>query len=301
MVIQRRQARERRDYLYRRALTLRDASIAEKRAKLKASLASGKRIDPSIANDTRLREDFKYDESLPSKTEAKDDDIIDVDDEYALASGLIDPRPLVTTSRSPSARLSTFAKEVRLLLPTSIRLNRGNLILPDLVSSANAAALTDMVLLHEHRGTPTAITVSHLPHGPTASFSLHNVVLRADIPNAARGTVSESYPHLIFEGFTTKLGKRVVQILKHLFPPRDANGKIGNRVVTFRNKEDSIEVRHHVFVRTGYQDVELAEVGPRMTMRLFEIRGGTLEKNAGGDVEWALTQYTRTSRKKDYL
>jgi U3 small nucleolar ribonucleoprotein protein IMP4 len=301
---QRRQARERRDYLYRRALLLRDASIAEKRAKLKASLASGKPLDPSIANDTRLREDFKYDESLPSasKSQGKEDnDIIDVDDEYALTSGLIDPRPLVTTSRSPSARLSTFAKEIRLLLPTSIRLNRGNMILPDLVSSANAAALTDMVLLHEHRGTPTAITVSHLPHGPTASFSLHNVVLRADIPNAARGTVSESYPHLIFEGFTTKLGNRVVQILKHLFPPRDGGGKLGSRVVTFCNKEDSIEVRHHVFVRTGYRDVELAEVGPRMTMRLFEIRGGTLEKGAGGDVEWALTQYTRTSRKKDYL
>lgn len=173
-------------------------------------------------------------------------------------------------------------------------------MLEDLVASANAAALTDMILLHEHRGTPTAITISHLPHGPTASFSLHNVVLRADIPNSVRGTVSESYPHLIFEGFKTKLGKRVVQILKHLFPPREP-GKVGNRVISFVNKEDSIEVRHHVFVKTGYKDVELAEVGPRMTMRLFEIRGGTLEKNSGGDVEWALTQYTRTSRKKDYL
>lgn len=225
---------------------------------------------------------------------------MDIDDEYSLTSGLLDPRPLVTTSRSPSARLSTFAKEIRLLLPTSIRLNRGNLVIPDMVASAKASALTDMVLLHEHRGTPTAITISHLPHGPTASFSLHNVVLRVDIPNSARGTVSESYPHLIFEGFTTKLGARVVQILKHLFPPRNT-GKLGSRVVTFRNKEDSIEVRHHVFVKTGYQDVELAEVGPRMTMRLFEIRGGTPEKGAGGDIEWALTQYTRTSRKKEYL
>ena len=262
-------------------------------------------MDPSIANDKTLREDFKYDESLPSNSkgpgsQSKDADTIDIDDEYSATSGLADPRPLVTTSRSPSSRLSTFAKEVRLLLPTAIRLNRGTLVLPDLVSSANAAALTDMILLHEHRGTPTAITISHLPHGPTASFSLHNVVLRADIPNAARGTVSESYPHLIFEGFKTKLGERVVQILKHLFPPRDA-GKVGNRVVTFKNIDDSIEVRHHVFVKTSYRDVELAEVGPRMTMRLFEVRGGTLEKESGGDVEWALTQYTRTSRKKDYL
>ncbi|KAE8364339.1 anticodon-binding protein, partial [Aspergillus caelatus] len=297
----RRQARERRDYLYRRALLLRDASIAEKRAQLKASLASGKPLDPSIANDKQLREDFKYDESLPTTDKKdKDADMLDLDDEYALTSGIVDPRPIVTTSRNPSVRLGAFAKEIRLLLPTSIRLNRGGLVLPDLVSSANAAALTDMVLLHEHRGTPTAMTISHLPHGPTASFSLHNVVLRADIPNAARGTVSESYPHLIFEGFKTKLGLRVVQILKHLFPPREA-GKVGNRVVSFVNREDSIEVRHHVFVKTSYRDVELAEVGPRMTMRLFEIRGGSLEKGSSGDVEWALTQYTRTSRKKDYL
>ncbi|BCR97160.1 snoRNA-binding rRNA-processing protein IMP4 [Aspergillus luchuensis] len=295
----RRQARERRDYLYRRALTLRDASIAEKRAQLKASLASGKPLDPSIAEDKSLREDFKYDESITPDNQNKDGDV-DLDDEYALTSGIADPRPIVTTSRSPSVRLGTFAKEIRLLLPTSIRLNRGNLVLPDLVSSATAAALTDMILVHEHRGTPTAMTISHLPHGPTASFSLHNVVLRADIPNAARGTVSESYPHLIFEGFKTKLGLRVVQILKHLFPPRET-GKVGNRVVSFVNKEDNIEVRHHVFVKTGYRDVELAEVGPRMTMRLFEIRGGTLEKGSSGDVEWALTQYTRTSKKKDYL
>lgn len=295
---QRKQARQRRDYLYRRALTLRNAETAERRAKLKASLATGKPLDPSIANDKQLREDYIFDENARSA-----EDVLAIDDEYAHLSGIVDPRPLVTTSRSPSTRLSAFAKEVRLLLPTAIRLNRGTTVLPNLVSSANAAGLTDLCLLHEHRGTPKALTLSHLPHGPTASFSLHNVLLRHDLPKAASGTVSESYPHLIFEGFTTPLGKRVMQILKHIFPPREAittTQKVGNRVVTFKNVEDSIEVRHHVFVRTGYQSVELAEVGPRMTMRLFEIRGGTLE-NKDGDTEWHMNQYTRTSRKKDYL
>lgn len=301
----RRQARERRDYLYRRALQLRDASIAEKRALLKRSLATGKPLDPAIANDKSLRKDFKYDESRDHNELGGDAESAEaqrsLDDEYSLLSGLTDPRPLVTTSRSPSTRLAAFSKEIRLLLPTSIRLNRGNLILPNLLSSAKAAALSDIILLHEHRGTPTALTISHLPHGPTARFSLHNVVLRADIPNASRGTVSESYPHLIFEGFTTKLGQRVVQILKHVFPPRDGPHKVGNRAVTFKNVDDSVEVRHHVFVQTSYREIELAEVGPRMTMRCFEIRGGTLEKDSGGEVEWALTQYTRTARKKNYL
>lgn len=293
----RRQARERRDYLYRRALQLRDASIAEKRALLKRSLATGKPLDPSVANDKSLRKDFRYDESIDEEAVAARESI---DDEYSMLSGLTDPRPLVTTSRSPSTRLAAFSKEVRLLLPTAIRLNRGNLVLPNLLQSAKAAALSDIILLHEHRGTPTALTISHLPHGPTASFSLHNVMLRADIPNASRGTVSESYPHLIFEGFSTRLGKRVMKILQHIFPPRDGPQKVGNRVVTFKNVDDSIEVRHHVFVQTSYREVELAEVGPRMTMRCFEIRGGTLEKDAG-EVEWNLTQYTRTARKKNYL
>jgi|TARA_R110002003_G_scaffold56_5_gene5096 U3 small nucleolar ribonucleoprotein protein IMP4 len=37
-----------------------------------------------------------------------------------------------------------------------------------------------------------------------------------------------------------------------------------------------------------------------MSMRLFEIRAGTLD-NKEGDVEWHLNQYTRTGRKKEYL
>ena len=79
--------------------------------------------------------------------------------------------------------------------------------------------------------------------------------------------MSESYPHLIFEGFGTALGRRVCAVLKHLWPRREGVGRgsprgtVGSRVVTFRNEGDSIEVRHHVFVGSGYKDVELAEVG----------------------------------------
>jgi U3 small nucleolar ribonucleoprotein protein IMP4 len=170
-------------------MLLRDAEISEKRAKLRASLASGRALDPTIANDKELRKDYAYDEARPDRTTNEE---LDIDDEYSQLSGIVDPRVLVTTSRDPSARLAAFAKEIRLLLPTAIRLNRGGLVLPDLTKSAQSAGLSDIILLHEHRGTPTALTLSHLPHGPTISFSLHNVILRHDIPNAIRGTVSES-------------------------------------------------------------------------------------------------------------
>jgi U3 small nucleolar ribonucleoprotein protein IMP4 len=277
---------------------LRDAEVAEKRAQLRAALASGKPLDPEIANDKQLRQDYDYDASR----DVAGDESLDIDDEYSELSGVVDPRVLVTTSRDPSSRLMSFSKEIRLLFPTGIRLNRGNLVLPELVRSAQSERLSDVILLHEHRGTPTAITISHFPHGPTLMASLHNVVLRADIPRSIKGTVSESYPHLIFENFQSPLGRRIVKVLKHLFPPRDATASktAGNRVITFMNQDDCIEVRHHVYVRTSYDSVELSEVGPRFTMRPFSITMGTLE-NKDADVEWHLSQYTRTSRKKNYF
>lgn len=117
-------------------------------------MASGKPLDPEIANDKELRKDYQYDESVDKGTNEQ----LDLDDEYAQLSGVVDPRVLVTTSRDPSSRLASFAKEVRLLLPTAVRLNRGNLILPDLVRSAQSAGLSDVVLLHEQYDRPSSGT-----------------------------------------------------------------------------------------------------------------------------------------------
>lgn len=83
------------------------------------------------------------------------------------------------------------------------------------------------------------MVVCHFPYGPTAFYTLHNVVLRHDIPD--RGTVSEQYPHLIFHNFNSKLGGRVQNILKYLFPvPKDDS----KRVMTFANENDFISFRY---------------------------------------------------------
>ena len=288
----RRQARERREYLYRKAQQLQETQLEQKRQIIKNALAQGKSLPKEIAEDAELLRDFRYDQSKNSELHNPDEDI---DNEYAHTSGLVDPRIIVTTSRDPSTRLLQFAKEVKLLFPDATRLNRGNLIVSNLVSAAIKSGISDIVLLHEHRGVPTSLTISHLPHGPTAVFSLHNVVLRHDILN--RGTMSEVSPHLIFDGFETKLGERVVCILKHLFAP--GTKKDSQRVITFANRGDFISVRQHVFVRTR-DGVELAEVGPRFEMRLFELRLGTLE-NKDADIEWQLRRFVRTANRKDYL
>ena len=59
-----------------------------------------------------------------------------------------------------------------------------------------------MIILHEHRGEPDGMIITHFPLGPTLYLGLENCVLRHDLKEKV-DTVSEAYPHLIFNGFTT--------------------------------------------------------------------------------------------------
>lgn len=206
----RKQARERREYLFRKAQQLREQNTISKRQQLAASLATGKPLPKEIAEDNQLQKDFLYDESTQAAN-------VELDDEYSALSGLVEPRIVITTSRNPSTRLSQFTKEIKLLFPNAVRLNRGNYIMPTLVDTCKKQGVTDIIVIHEHRGVPTTLTITHLPHGPTVTFTLHNVVLRHDLLNVTNQ--SEVYPHLIFENFNSNLGKRCSTILKHLFPP----------------------------------------------------------------------------------
>lgn len=72
-------------------------------------------------------------------------------------------------------------KELKLLFPNCTRVNRGNLGMSDVVEMCRANQVTDMIIVHETRGEPDGLLVSHLPAGPTAYFGLYNCVLRHDI------------------------------------------------------------------------------------------------------------------------
>ena len=114
------------------------------------------------------------------------------------------------------------------------------------------------------------MVVCHLPYGPTAYFGIFNTVLRHDIGQKKEvGTISEAYPHLIFEGFTSQLGKRLSNVLKHLFPvPKDDS----KRVVTFANNSDYISFRHHVYsAPKGTKSIDLTEVSLGRSNRLLQL------------------------------
>ncbi len=88
--------------------------------------------------------------------------------------------------------------------------------------------------------------------------------MRHDIEGS--GTMSEAYPHLIFNNFTSNLGKRCVSILKYLFPVPKEDSK---RIITFSNSEDYVSFRHHCFKKSAdhKSEVDLNEVGPRFEMK----------------------------------
>eukprot|EP00808_Paulinella_micropora_P002873 g47559.t1 len=95
----RRNARMRREYLYRKSLEGKEREAYEKKRKIKEALASGRPIPKELRN-----------ESLELKREIGAEDVNTarlketIDDEYGLA-GVQDPKLLVTTARDPPSRL----------------------------------------------------------------------------------------------------------------------------------------------------------------------------------------------------
>ena len=47
-----------------------------------------------------------------------------------------------------------LSQEMKLVVPNSQRINRGGMILNELVETCRSHAFTDIVVLHEHRGEP---------------------------------------------------------------------------------------------------------------------------------------------------
>mmetsp|Transcript_5149 Transcript_5149/g.8985 ORF Transcript_5149/g.8985 Transcript_5149/m.8985 type:complete len:307 (-) Transcript_5149:48-968(-) len=291
----RRNARLRKEYLYKKALEDREAATFEKKRKLQAALDNNKPIPTELkGQDKKLRTSLQLDDDRTKVQRST------VDDEYAFL-GSREPRVLITTSRHPSTRLTKFIKELRLIIPGAQRVNRGGYVMKDLMELARQHEMTDAVFVHEHRGEPDGLVVCHLPFGPTAYFGLSNVVLRHDLAEKPP-TVPEVHPHLVFHDFTAKTGLRVKTILQALFPPSKA---LGERVVTFANSHDVIHFRHHIFKRPAGEggdghkpradEVELTECGPRFSMRLFRIELGTVDMK-DVQIEWVLRPYFNRQR-----
>lgn len=254
----RRQIRLRKEFLYKKQQDSVQILRDDKKRKLKSALDEGKSIPTEIVQEARvLNHELELDVNPVDGPQ-------DIDDEYS-RMGAREPKVCITTSRDPSSRLKQFSKEIKLCIPNSQAVNRGNHRTDELVEACKKADFTDMVIVNETRGMPDALIVSHLPFGPTAYFTLSSCVLRHDIPECH--PASQAHPHLILDGLNSKVGKRLGRIIQALYPIPRAESK---RVITYANNNDFISFRHHTYTKDK-GEVVLNECGPRFEMQPYEV------------------------------
>ncbi|MCP9265591.1 U3 small nucleolar ribonucleoprotein IMP4 [Dirofilaria immitis] len=234
----RREARLRREYVYRKSLEEKQRLIDEKRQTVKKYINENRPIPTHLRKDAI---DLQQDAEWGGEVSA-------IDDEYRYA-GAADP------------------KEMRLMFPNAQRINRGHYDIKKLIQACKANDITDFILLHETRGNPDGMIVCHLPFGPTAYFTLSNVVMRHEVPEC--GTISEEYPHLIFDSLNSPLGRR-----------------------------NFISFRHHTYSKDEHGEIKLKEIGPRFEMRPYLIKMGTIDNADAERTEWALRSFTNSARKR---
>jgi len=99
----RRNTRLRREFLYRKSLEGKERAAYEHKVQVKEAIAEGKALPTELqGQDQKLREQLDFDDTATEGQKTH------LDDEYARA-GIDDPKILITTSRSPSSRLTQFA------------------------------------------------------------------------------------------------------------------------------------------------------------------------------------------------
>ena len=133
-----------------------------------------------------------------------------------------------------------------------------------------------------------AITVIHLPDGPTATFKLSSIMMNKKISN--HGNLVARAPELILNHFDSRLGRTVGRMFACLFPK--VPEFVGRQVCTLHNQRDFIFFRRHRYVfadksesQGGGKRCRLQEIGPRFTLKLLSVQKGTFDTKFG-EYEW---------------
>jgi len=229
------------------------------------------------------------------------------------------PKILITTSLN-----STLHEEAEFLcsvFPNSNYVRRSShryghkYSLREISKFAANREYTAVVLMHEDQKRPSALTMVHLPSGPTLTFSItpNSWMPGKKIPGHGRAT--EHYPELMLRNFNTPLGILTAQMFTHLFPARPEFG--GRQVVSFTNLRDYIFVRRHRYIfkesersiadedgkpMAGVEGIRvgLQELGPRWAMKLRRVDKGIGWAGSHGEdaIQWKWKAGMEKDRKR---
>ncbi|XP_036763477.2 U3 small nucleolar ribonucleoprotein protein IMP4 isoform X3 [Manis pentadactyla] len=161
----RREARLRREYLYRKVREQEWQAAQDRKEKVRRALEENRLIPTELRREAlALQGSLEFDDAGGEGVTNH------MDDEYRWA-GVEDPKVMITTSRDPSSRLKMFAKELKLVFPGAQRMNRGRHEVGALVRACKANGVTDLLVVHEHRGTPATCLSVPLLTSHSATWS----------------------------------------------------------------------------------------------------------------------------------
>ncbi|KAG9029316.1 hypothetical protein FRB95_005480 [Tulasnella sp. JGI-2019a] len=187
------------------------------------------------------------------------------------------PKVLITTSPRFTTATREFCEELVGVFPGAKyvqRSKRGNdhkcPSVGKLATWAGKRGYGALMIVNDDHKEPNAITMIHLPEGPTAYFKLTSAQLTKKIFGHARA--SPHNPELILNGFVTRLGHAVGRMFQTLFPPMPEFE--GRQVVTLHNQRDFLFFRRHRYVFQSTERAGLQEIGPRFTLKLRSMRQG---------------------------
>ncbi|CAO3587948.1 unnamed protein product [Absidia cylindrospora] len=278
-----------------------------RKEKIKAKSDRRKQIAKDEEKNPELKEK-RLRENVPKtldNTREKDDTMAADDDEVAQDEALnglasyftgTKSKVVVTTSKRCSKVCYEFCAELVSMFPDAQFAKRGsNHEIRQIIKVAIEKGFTDMLIVNEDKKTPNAITLIHLPDGPTAYFKLTSFTPSKKI--GGHGVVTAHNPEIILNNFNTRLGHTVGRMFQALFPQLPEFQ--GRQVVTFHNQRDFIFVRRHRYVFRDTEKVGLQELGPKFTLKLKWLQKGTYKRD--GEYEWFFKPEMETSRKRFFL
>ncbi|KAH8110833.1 Brix-domain-containing protein [Phellopilus nigrolimitatus] len=185
----------------------------------------------------------------------------------------VPPKVLVTTSFKASKLTYEFCEELVSVIPGAefIRRKKGKGFEMGRVAAwAAGRSYGNMVVVNEDMKKPNAITLVHLPEGPSVYFKLSSIQLTSQISGHARPTTH--FPELVLNNFVTRLGHTVGRMFQTLFPPMPEFQ--GRQVVTLHNQRDFLFFRRHRYAFRSTEKAALQEIGPRFTLKLRWMKKG---------------------------
>ncbi|KAF8498726.1 Brix-domain-containing protein [Russula emetica] len=195
----------------------------------------------------------------------------------------IPPKVLITTSPKATRTTYEFCDEIVGIFPGAEfhrRPKTRGFEMGKIAGWAAGRGFTNLVVVNENMKKPNAITLVHLPNGPTAYFRLTSIELTKKIFGHARAT--PHYPELVLNNFVTRLGHTVGRMFQTFFPPLPEFQ--GRQVVTLHNQRDFLFFRRHRYAFRSTEKVALQEIGPRFTLKLRSLNKGLPAVNYLGDV-----------------